>query len=93
MICFTNSLHAVFLLRIQQVVVELAPDVLGQHAGAVVHQRLACGHFQRVRRAHEDLMAHKGSIRSVSMKWHFSSPQHMAVAFKRVLGITPSMVV
>ena len=48
---------------------------------------------QRVRRAHEDLMAHKGSIRSVSMKWHFSSPQHMAVAFKRVLGITPSMVV
>jgi AraC-like DNA-binding protein len=48
---------------------------------------------QRVRRAHEDLKAHKGSIRSVSMKWHFSSPQHMAVAFKRVLGITPSMVI
>ncbi len=48
---------------------------------------------QRVRRAHEELKARKGSIRSVSMKWRFSSPQHMAVAFKRVLGITPSMVV
>ena len=47
---------------------------------------------QRVRRACADLKAHKGSIRGVSMKWRFSSPQHMAVAFKRVLGITPSLV-
>ena len=47
---------------------------------------------QRVRRAADDLKARKGSIRSVSMKWRFSSPQHMAAAFKRVLGITPSLV-
>ena len=47
---------------------------------------------QRVRRACDDLKASKGSIRSVSMKWRFSSPQHMAVAFRRVLGITPSLV-
>ena len=47
---------------------------------------------QRVRRACDDLKARKGSIRSVSMKWRFSSPQHMAVAFRRVLGITPSLV-
>ena len=48
---------------------------------------------QRVRRAHEDIKAHRGSIRSISMKWRFSSPQHMSAAFKRILGITPSMVV
>lgn len=48
---------------------------------------------QRVRRACEDLKAHRGSIRGVSIKWRFSSPQHMSVAFKRVLGITPSLVV
>ena len=48
---------------------------------------------QRVRRACADLKTHKGSIVSVSIKWRFSSPQHMAVAFRRVLGITPSLVV
>ena len=48
---------------------------------------------QRVRRAHEDLKAHRGSIRRISMKWRFSSPQHMSAAFKRILGVTPSMVV
>ena len=47
---------------------------------------------QRVRRACDDLKAHRGSIRSISIKWRFSSPQHMAVAFRRVLGITPSLV-
>ena len=47
---------------------------------------------QRVRRACDDLKSRNGSIRSVSMKWRFSSPQHMAVAFRRVLGITPSLV-
>ena len=48
---------------------------------------------QRVRRACDDLKAHRGSIRRISMKWRFSSPQHMSAAFKRILGVTPSMVV
>ena len=47
---------------------------------------------QRVHRACDDLKACRGSIRSISIKWRFSSPQHMAVAFRRVLGITPSLV-
>jgi AraC-like DNA-binding protein len=48
---------------------------------------------QRVRRAYDDLRAHRGSIRMISVKWRFSSPQHMSAAFRRILGITPSMVV
>ena len=48
---------------------------------------------QRVRRAYDDLKAHKDSIKAVSIKWRFSSPQHMAVAFRRVLGVTPSLVI
>ena len=48
---------------------------------------------QRVRRAYEDLKAHRGSIRRIAMKWRFSSPQHMSAAFRRILGTTPSMVV
>ena len=48
---------------------------------------------QRVRHAYADLKACRGSIKSVSIKWRFSSPQHMAVAFKRIIGVTPSLVV
>ena len=48
---------------------------------------------QRVRRAYDDLKAHRGSIRRIAMEWRFSSPQHMSAAFRRILGTTPSMVV
>ena len=44
---------------------------------------------RRVRRAYADLVAGRGSIRTVAARWRFSSPQHMATAFKRVLGMTP----
>ena len=45
---------------------------------------------RRVRMAQADLKARKGSIRIVAARWRFSSPQHMAAAFRRVLGTTPS---
>lgn len=45
---------------------------------------------RRVRKAKEELAKGRSSIAFVADKWRFSSPQHMAVAFKRVLGITPS---
>ena len=45
---------------------------------------------RRVRKAREDLSRGDASISFVADKWRFSSPQHMAVAFKRILGITPS---
>lgn len=48
---------------------------------------------QRVRRAYEDLKARRCGVRRISAKWHFSSPQHMSAAFRRILGITPGMVV
>lgn len=48
---------------------------------------------QRVRRAYVDLSGGAGCIALVAAKWRFSSPQHMAAAFKRVLGVTPSAVV
>ena len=44
---------------------------------------------RRVRMAQADLKARTGSIRIVAARWCFSSPQHMAAAFRRVLGITP----
>ena len=47
---------------------------------------------RRVRMAQADLKAHRGGIRIVAARWRFSSPQHMASVFKRVLGITPSAV-
>ena len=47
---------------------------------------------QRVRRAADDLRKGRVSISFVSDKWCFSSPQHMAAAFRRVLGLTPSEV-
>ena len=45
---------------------------------------------RRVRMAQADLKARRGGIRIVAARWRFSSPQHMASAFRRVLGITPS---
>lgn len=45
---------------------------------------------QRVRRAADDLRIRRLSISFVADKWRFSSPQHMATAFRRVLGFTPS---
>ena len=45
---------------------------------------------QRVRRAYAELAEKGGAVAVVAAKWRFSSPQHMSVAFKRVLGITPS---
>lgn len=47
---------------------------------------------QRVRRAAADLAQRRVNIAFVAEKWRFSSPQHMAAAFKRVLGVTPSQV-
>ena len=47
---------------------------------------------QRVRRAADDLRGGRVSISFVADKWRFSSPQHMAAAFRRVLGFTPSEV-
>jgi AraC-like DNA-binding protein len=48
--------------------------------------------LNRVKRAYEDLVDGRKSISFVSDKWGFSSPQHMATAFRRYLGITPSKV-
>ena len=47
---------------------------------------------QRVRRAADDLVQGRVTIAFVAEKWRFSSPQHMAVAFRRVLGLTPRQV-
>ena len=47
---------------------------------------------QRVRRARADIEHKRASIACVAEKWHFSSSQHMAAAFKRVLGTTPSQI-
>ena len=47
---------------------------------------------QRVRRAADDLAQKRVSISFVAEKWHFSSPQHMAAVFRRVLGRTPSQI-
>ena len=47
---------------------------------------------QRVRRAADDLAHRHIAIAVVAERWRFSSPQHMAAAFKRVLGKTPSQV-
>lgn len=43
----------------------------------------------RVRRARDDLARGGGCAAVVAAKWGFSSPQHMATAFRRILGITP----
>ena len=48
---------------------------------------------QRVRRAAKDLTQTRAAIAFVAEKWRFSSPQHMAAAFRRVLGLSPSQVV
>lgn len=45
---------------------------------------------QRVRHAMDDLMQRECSIYSVAAKWHFSSAQHMASSFQRILGHPPS---
>lgn len=47
---------------------------------------------QRVRRAADDLAHRHVAIAVVAERWRFSSPQHMAAAFKRVLGKTPSQL-
>ena len=47
---------------------------------------------QRVRRARADIERKSASITCIAEKWRFSSSQHMAAAFKRVLGITPSQI-
>ena len=47
---------------------------------------------QRVRHAARDLREGRASISAAADKWRFSSPQHMATAFKRILGLTPSEV-
>ena len=48
---------------------------------------------RRVRMAHADLRARRGGIRIVAARWRFSSPQHMASAFRRVLGMTPGQAI
>ena len=48
---------------------------------------------RRVRMAHADLKARRGGIRIVAARWRFSSPQHMAAAFRRVLGMTPGQAI
>ena len=47
---------------------------------------------QRIRRAREDLLRGGTSVAHVATRWGFSSPQHFATAFRRVLGIMPSAV-
>lgn len=47
---------------------------------------------QRIRRAREDLLRGGTSVAHVAARWGFSSPQHFATAFRRVLGIMPSAV-
>ena len=47
---------------------------------------------QRVRRAKEDLSRRKDGIAFIASKWRFSSPQHMASSFRRILGMTPSQL-
>ena len=45
---------------------------------------------QRVRHAKEDLVQHRCSVLSAAKKWRFSSAQHMAAAFRHILGHSPS---
>ena len=45
---------------------------------------------QRVRHAKDELAHHRCSVLSIARKWRFSSPQHMAEAFKHILGYSPS---
>ena len=45
---------------------------------------------QRVRHAKDELARHRCSVLSVAKKWRFSSPQHMAEAFRHILGYSPS---
>jgi len=47
---------------------------------------------RRVRRAADDLRAGKTSIAVVADKWRFSSSQHMAIAFRRILGVLPKQI-
>ena len=47
---------------------------------------------QRIRRAREDLLRGGTSVAHVAARWGFSSPQHFATAFRRVLGIMPRTV-
>lgn len=44
---------------------------------------------QRIKAAQIELADPLKSVTSVAMKYHFSSPQHFAAAFKRVTGQTP----
>ena len=45
---------------------------------------------QRVHRAKEDLAQHGCSVLSAAKRWRFSSAQHMAEAFRHILGHPPS---
>ena len=47
---------------------------------------------RRVRRAADDLESGRGSIAVIADKWRFSSSQHMAIAFRRILGISPNKI-
>ena len=47
---------------------------------------------KRVRRAADDLKNGRGSIAVVADKWRFSSSQHMATAFRRILGVLPKQI-
>ena len=46
----------------------------------------------RVRRARADLERGVSPVSLVSDTWGFSSPQHMATAFRRILGVAPTDV-
>ena len=47
---------------------------------------------QRVRRARADLERGVSPVSLVSDTWGFSSPQHMASAFRHILGVSPTDV-
>lgn len=46
----------------------------------------------RVRRARADIARGAGTVSFVADRWGFSSPQHMATAFRRILGVSPTDV-
>lgn len=64
-------------------------EAFKRHTGLTPHAYLI---DQRVRRAADDLAQKRASISFIADKWNFSSPQYMAVAFRRVLGRTPKQI-
>ena len=47
---------------------------------------------RRVRRAADDLKGGLGAVSVVADRWRFSSSQHMAITFKRILGVSPNQI-